>query len=428
MSGRMKVLVVGGGGREHAIAWRMARSESVGEVHCVPGNPGIARIARTARVADVDVPAYAHEKGIDLVVIGPEAPLVGGLADRLRNAGIKVFGHSAAASRLEGSKVFAKSFMERHGIPTAPFAVAEDMEGAEKAIAVFGDGVVVKADGLAAGKGVVVCSDASEALAAARSILVDRAFGDAGGRILIERRIHGKELSIIAVTDGRGHRLLMPAQDHKRAMDGDRGPNTGGMGAYAPAHRLAPPDLVVRVEREVLIPAIEGMREEGTPLSGTLYAGIMVDDDGAPHVLEFNVRFGDPETQPQMLMLRSDLAELMSEADGGNVSAAPVAWHDGVAITVVIAAHGYPGAPSKGDAIEGLDGIREDESHVVFHAGTSDAGGRIVTAGGRVLGVSARAADLEGARKEAYSMVARVRFGGMHWRSDIGAGGLDHVG
>ncbi len=424
MSGRLKILLVGGGGREHAIAWRLARSPSVGEVHCAPGNPGIARVARIAAVAEPDVPAYAGDNDIDLVVVGPEAPLVAGLADRLRASGIKVFGHSAAAARLEGSKVFAKQFMERHGIPTAPFLVAESMSEAEKAVGNLGDDVVVKADGLAAGKGVIVCSEASAALAAARSMLVDREFGAAGGRVVIERRLEGHELSIIAITDGRGHRLLMPAQDHKQVRDGDNGPNTGGMGAYAPAHRLAPPELIVRVEREILVPVIEGMREEGNPLSGVLYAGIMIDEDGAPHVLEFNVRFGDPETQPQMLMLRSDLATLMTEADGGNVSRVEVSWHDGVAVTVVLAASGYPGTPRKGDAIRGLDTVVEDESHVIFHAGTVESDGKVVTAGGRVLGVSARDTDLEGARREAYGMVDRLRFEGMHFRSDIGSKGM----
>jgi phosphoribosylamine--glycine ligase len=419
----MKVLVVGGGGREHAMCWRLVRSPQVEEVHCAPGNPGIARVATCVKLGDADVPSYVKDMGIGLVAIGPEAPLVAGLGNALRQAGIRVFGPQSKAAMLEGSKVFAKQFMKRHSIPTADFDVAESHAEAVDAIEHFGDRVVVKADGLAAGKGVIVCSSVEEARGAARRIMVDRAFGDAGRRVVVERRLEGYELSLMAVTDGEKHRMMIPAQDHKRLEDGDGGPNTGGMGAYCPAPEIAPPELVARVEREVIRPTIEGMSEEERPVRGVLYAGLMVGADGSVNVLEFNVRFGDPETQPQLMMMRSDLAQLMIESDGGDVDRAEVSWHDGAALTVVAAARGYPSAPRTGDPIEGLEAVERGEERVVFHAGTRLEGGRIVTGGGRVLGITARGTDLASAREAAYEMVRGISFEGVHARTDIGARG-----
>jgi phosphoribosylamine--glycine ligase len=420
----MKVLVIGGGGREHAMCWRLARSPQVEEVHCAPGNAGIARDATCVKLADGDVPAYARDNGIGLVAIGPEAPLVAGLGNRLRSEGFKVFGPQAKAAMLEGSKVFAKQFMKRHGIPTAEFDVAESFAEAEDAVRHFGDRVVVKADGLAAGKGVIVCSSTDEGIAAAKTIMVDRAFGEAGGRVVVERRLEGLELSLIAVTDGERYQMMIPAQDHKQLLDGDRGPNTGGMGAYCPAPRIAPPELVERVEREVIVPTLQGMSEEERPVRGVLYAGLMIDGDGAPGVLEFNLRFGDPETQPQLTMMSSDLAELMLASDGGDVSSTPVTWHDGVAVTVVAAAGGYPGSPRKGDPITGLDDVEKGDERIVFHAGTSLDGGKVVVSGGRVLGITSRGPDLATARKDAYGMVEKIGFDGMQYRTDIGVKGL----
>jgi phosphoribosylamine--glycine ligase len=301
--------------------------------------------------------------------------------------------------------------------------VAESHAEAVDAIEHFGDRVVVKADGLAAGKGVIVCSSVEEARGAARRIMVDRAFGDAGRRVVVERRLEGYELSLMAVTDGEKHRMMIPAQDHKRLEDGDGGPNTGGMGAYCPAPEIAPPELVARVEREVIRPTIEGMSEEERPVRGVLYAGLMVGADGSVNVLEFNVRFGDPETQPQLMMMRSDLAQLMIESDGGDVDRAEVSWHDGAALTVVAAARGYPSAPRTGDPIEGLEAVERGEERVVFHAGTRLEGGRIVTGGGRVLGITARGTDLASAREAAYEMVRGISFEGVHARTDIGARG-----
>jgi phosphoribosylamine--glycine ligase len=302
--------------------------------------------------------------------------------------------------------------------------VARSVPEAQEAARRFGDGVVIKADGLAAGKGVVVCGGLEEAEAAIDRIMAKSEFGAAGDRVVVERRLSGTELSLIAVSDGERYRLMIPAQDHKQLGDGDRGPNTGGMGAYAPAPRIAPPELVGRVEREVIQRTLQGMRDEGFPLTGVLYAGLMIDQEGRPQVLEFNVRFGDPETQPQMMMLGSDLAELMVASDGGDVSRVEVEWREGAAVTVVAAAQGYPSSPRKGDPIEGIEEAERGDDRIVFHAGTALVDGRLVVAGGRVLGVTARAADLASARAAAYEMMEAIGFRGMHYRTDIAEKGL----
>jgi phosphoribosylamine---glycine ligase len=417
----MKVLVVGSGGREHALAWRLAQGGH--EVIAAPGNPGIEAFARCAPVKVLDLDgqlALAGAEKVDLVVVGPEAPLVVGLADRLRAAGIATFGPGAAGAQLEGSKVFSKQFFARHGIPTAEFAVCATVAEADTAIDRLGGDVVVKADGLAAGKGVVVCSTEDEARAAARDMLEARRFGDAGARIVIERKIAGREVSIIAITDGKRALVLPAAEDHKTIFDGDRGPNTGGMGTVSPA--WVSPALVARVEREILEPTVRGLAADGIDYRGVLYAGVMVDPDGAPWLLEYNCRFGDPETQPVMARLSSDLGAILAGAAAGSLPAADPVWDPRTAICVVVAAAGYPDAPRTGDPIEGLDGDLGSDV-VVFHAGTARDGLRLVSAGGRVLGVTALGADLDDARRRAYGAVSRIRLDGMQVRRDIGLRG-----
>jgi len=417
----MKILVVGSGGREHALAWRLARGGHT--VIAAPGNPGIEAVATCApiKVTDSDgLVALATRERVELVVVGPEAPLVAGLADRLRAAGVSTFGPGADGARLEGSKVFSKEFFARHGIPTSEFAVAATVAEADAAIDRLGDDVVVKADGLAAGKGVVVCSSRDEARAAARDMLTAHRFGAAGDRIVIERKIAGREVSILAVTDGRGLVVLPPAEDHKTIFDGDRGPNTGGMGTVSPAWIGG--DALARIEREVLAPTVAGLRAEGIDYRGVLYAGIMIDGAGTPWLLEYNCRFGDPETQPVLARMQSDLGELLAGAAAGALPAAPPRWDDRTAVCVVVAAAGYPDTPRTGDAIDGLDQELGPDV-VVFHAGTARQGGQLVSAGGRVLGVTALGRDVADARGRAYAAVDAIRLDGMQFRRDIGARG-----
>jgi len=415
----MKILVVGGGGREHALTWRLARSGH--DVIAAPGNPGIAAVGECVAVkaGDVDgLVGLARERAVDLVVVGPEAPLVAGLADRLRAAGVATFGPGADGARLEGSKVFSKEFFARHGIPTAEFAVCQAAAEADAAIERLGGAVVVKVDGLAAGKGVVVAGDADEARAAARAMLEERRFGDAGARIVVERRIRGREVSILAITDGTGLLVLPAAEDHKTIFDGDRGPNTGGMGTVSPA--WVTDALVDRIRREVLEPTVAGLAADGIDYRGVLYAGLMIDDAGAPWLLEYNCRFGDPETQPVMARWQGDLGAVLAGAAAGRLPDALPTWDPRTAVCVVVAAAGYPGTPRTGDPIDGLDGLDGDDL-VVFHAGTARADGRLVSAGGRVLGVTALGDGVDDARRRAYDAVARIRLDGMQFRRDIGA-------
>jgi phosphoribosylamine---glycine ligase len=419
----MKILVVGSGGREHALTWRLLRGGH--EVVVTPGNPGIERIARClqAGVGDLaGIEAAALAEKAELVVVGPEAPLVAGLADRLRARGLLVFGPGADGARLEGSKIFSKTFFARYGIRTAEFAACDTVGEADAAIDRLGDRVVVKADGLAAGKGVVVCSSAAEARAAAREMLGARRFGDAGARIVVERRIAGRELSVMAISDGVRCEILAQAEDHKTVFDGDRGPNTGGMGTVSPA-AWATPALIDRAAREIFAPTVAGLRAEGIDFRGVLYAGLMVDEAGVPWLLEYNCRFGDPETQPVMARLRGDLAAWLAGAAAGALPDGHIAWEDRTAVCVVVAASGYPDAPERGDAITGLDDLDEGDDLVVFHAGTERRGSELVTAGGRVLGVTALGADLAAARRRAYEAIARIQFRGMHFRRDIGLRG-----
>jgi phosphoribosylamine--glycine ligase len=420
----MNVLVVGRGGREHALCWKLARSRSVRRVVCVPGSAGIAGSAECAAVPDEGLVAFARERAVDLVVVGPEAPLVGGLADRLRQAGIGVFGPGTDGARLEGSKVFAKAFMQRHGVPTAACAVAASAKEAFDAVEAMGGRVVVKADGLAAGKGVIVCEGREEARGAVERLMVKAEMGEAGRRLVIEERLEGREVSVIAVCDGSRACLMLPTQDHKRIRDGDEGPNTGGMGAYAPAVKVAPPALLEAIRETVVAPTLRGLRSEGVDFRGALYCGLMIAPGGEPKVLEYNVRFGDPETQPQMALLDEDLGELLLAAAAGSLDGRALRWKPGAAVTVVLSAEGYPGEVTKGDTIEGLETALQDEEHVVFHAGTARKEGRWVTDGGRVLGVTAVGKDLPQARERAYRLVDAIRWRGMHFRKDIGLKGI----
>ncbi len=418
----MKVLVIGSGGREHALAWKIARSALVDEVLCAPGNAGIARVARCVPVPVSDrsaIRALVREEGIDLIVIGPEQPLVDGLADQLREDGKLVFGPSGAAAHLEGSKAFAKTFMARHGIPTARFAVFDSFEPLIGHLEGEEGAVVLKADGLAAGKGVILCPTRADAKAAATQIMRDQAFGTAGERVVVEDLLVGEEASYLALVDGERVVPLVSSQDHKALLEGDKGPNTGGMGAYTPAP-VVDPEMEQRILDEIMRPTVRGMALEGRPFQGLLYAGLMITDEG-PQVLEFNVRFGDPETQPLMVHLDEDLVPLLVASGSGSLEERPLRWREGTSCCVVLASSGYPGSYDKGLPIQGLDDLAEGDDLVVFHAGTAtDDDGATVTSGGRVLGVTAHGLDIEAARENVYDAVESIRWTGMIYRRDIG--------
>jgi phosphoribosylamine--glycine ligase len=417
----MRVLVVGSGGREHALAWKISRSPLVRELFAAPGNPGIAEVATLVALDATDVEGIAHwsrENQIDLVVVGPEAPLVAGLADRIAREGIPVFGPTAAAAEIEGSKAFAKEIMEAARIPTAGHGTFTELEPALAFARARGGRVVVKADGLAAGKGVVVCGDPREAEEALRAMLVERVHGGAGARVVVEDRLEGPEASCIAFTDGERVRMLAAAQDHKRIFDGDRGPNTGGMGAFSPTPTVTP-EIEAMVERDVLLPAVRELARRGRPFRGALYAGLMLTPDG-PRVLEFNARLGDPETQPILLRMTSDVVPALLAVARGDLSNVTLEFDRRAAVGVVLAAEHYPAKPTAGDPIDGLAGPFE-EGVQVFHAGTARAAdGRVVTAGGRVLTVCALGDDLDDAARRAYGAAAKIRFRGMQLRKDIG--------
>jgi len=416
----MKVLVIGSGGREHAIAWRLAHSPRVQKVFVAPGNGGTAREAGLENVAISGIEAlaeFARAENIHLTVVGPEAPLADGIGDLFRSKGLRIFGPTRACARLESSKQFAKEFMNRHRIPTAAFAAFDEARAAHDYVAAQGAPIVVKADGLAAGKGVVVATNADEAHRAIEQILVERTMGAAGNRVVIEEFLEGEEASFIVLADGEHVLPLATSQDHKRLKDGDEGPNTGGMGAYSPAP-VVTPELHARVIREVIRPVLAGMAEEGHPYSGFLYAGLMIDRSGNPRVLEFNCRLGDPETQPILLRLKSDLFELIERAVDGRLDPATAEWDRRPALGVVLAAAGYPDAPKKGDIITGLP--KATEEFRVFHAGTALKDGSIVTNGGRVLCVTALGDSIRMAQRRAYEVVKGIHFDGMQYRRDIG--------
>ncbi len=421
----MNVLLVGAGGREHAMAWTLAQSPKLTKLYAAPGNPGMAALAECVSLRPEDhaaLAAFCREKGVDLVLVGPEAPLAAGLTDDLLAAGVKVFGPTKAAAQIEASKVFAKHFMARHGIPTARYAVFRRHAEAVRFLETVDYPIVIKASGLAAGKGVILPASKEEALAALEAVMVRREFGAAGEEVVIEERLSGPEVSLMAFCDGRRAVAMLPAQDHKRLLDGDRGPNTGGMGAYAPAP-VCPPEMVDEIVETVLQPAVSGLRLEGAPFVGVLYAGLMLTERG-PQVLEFNCRFGDPETQAVLPLLESDLLDLALACAEGRLNEAEIRWRRGAAVCVVLASAGYPAAPETGKPIHGLDALPEDV--LCFHAGTKSVDGRIVTAGGRVLGLTARAATLREAVEKAYRAVEKVEFEGRQYRRDIAVSGLRH--
>jgi phosphoribosylamine--glycine ligase len=419
----MKILVIGSGGREHALAWKLKQSPRVSEVIVAPGNAGTAAESgvRNAAIAATDIDALlslAKVENVALTVVGPEAPLVAGIVDRFRAAGLRCFGPTAAAAQLEGSKAFAKDFLARHRIPTARYAVFTELAPALAYVRENGAPIVIKADGLAAGKGVVVAMTLAEAEQALTDMLGTHALGDAGARVVIEEFLDGEEASYIVIADGTHALPMATSQDHKRVGDGDTGPNTGGMGAYSPAP-VVTPAVEERVLREVIEPTLAGMRADGAPFIGFLYAGLMIGRGGAPKVIEFNVRFGDPETQPIMLRLQSDFVELIEAALDGRVDEAQARWDARPAIGVVLAAQGYPGKVRSGDAIRGHEAdIGADMK--VFHAGTKSDKGTTVTSGGRVLTVCALGDDLREAQRHAYAVAAKIAYEGMFYRRDIG--------
>ncbi len=419
----MKVLIIGGGGREHALTWKTAQSPKVERIFVAPGNAGTAREPKTHNIAvsaeDLEgLLRFATDNKIDLTIVGPEAPLVRGIVDRFKKAGLRCFGPSEAAAQLEGSKAFTKDFLARHHIPTAAYGNFTDLDKAVAFINKMGAPIVVKADGLAAGKGVILAQTEDEATAAVKDMLSGDAFGGAGARVVIEEFLTGEEASFIAMVDGEHILPLAGSQDHKARDDGDRGPNTGGMGAYSPAPVITP-ELHARIMQEVIAPTVRGMADAGHPYTGFLYAGLMIAADGTPKVLEYNCRFGDPETQPILMRLQSDLIDLIEAALAGRLDQAKAQWDPRAALGVVMAAGGYPGSYNKGDVITGLPQDSEPDVKV-FHAGTLEKDGQIVTHGGRVLCVTALGATVDAARERAYDLVQRIHWKDVYYRRDIG--------
>ena len=420
----MKILVIGSGGREHALAWKLAQSERVQVVFVAPGNGGTAADARLVNV-DIDDPVqladFVVAENIALTLVGPEAPLAAGIVNLFRARGLKIFGPTREAAQLESSKDFAKAFMQRHGIPTAKYQSFSDAAQAHAYVDANGAPIVIKADGLAAGKGVVVAMSLPEAHSAVDHMLSDNAFGDAGARIVIEEFLAGEEASFIVMCDGKNILPMATSQDHKRLKDHDEGPNTGGMGAYSPAP-IVTPAMHARVMREIINPTIQGMAKDGIPFTGFLYAGLMIDAEGNPRTLEFNCRMGDPETQPIMTRLKSDYVTVLEHACNGTLDAVELDWDRRTAVGVVLAAAGYPDSPRKGDTIEGIP--PETPECVTFHAGTRSVGGTLQTNGGRVLCVVGLGDSVRMAQKQAYEGVDKVRFDGAQFRRDIGWRGI----
>ena len=419
----MKVLVIGGGGREHALAWKIAQSDRVNKVYCAPGNAGTARLAKTTNVplAADDLPGLenlARVETIDLTVVGPEAPLALGIVDRFTEAGFKVFGPTQRAARLETSKSFSKQICRKYGLPSADFGAFHDPDSARRYVRNHPGRIVVKASGLAAGKGVLLCEDSDEALKAIDDVMDRRLFGDAGKEVVIEEFLEGEEASVLFFTDGRNIYPLASAQDHKAACDGDSGPNTGGMGAYSPAPVMT--DAMQRtVEREILVPIVHAMNREGCPYRGVLYAGLMITAKG-PMVLEFNARFGDPETQPILMRLKTDLVPVMQATMTGKLDSVELDWDPRAAVCVVMASGGYPGKYEKGKPIHGLDALENLDDGCVFHAGTTlGKDGSVLTSGGRVLGVTALGDSIADAQQRAYQIVEQISFDQAYYRTDI---------
>ncbi len=416
----MKVMVVGSGGREHALAWKLARSPKVQVVYVAPGNGGTALDKRLQNVPITDpevLAAFVEREGVHFTVVGPEAPLAAGIVDLFRAKGLRIFGPTRAAAQLESSKDFAKAFMQRHGIPTAKYQTFGNAAEAHAYVNREGAPIVIKADGLAAGKGVVVAMSLEEAHGAIDMMLADNRLGDAGARVVIEEFLAGEEASFIVVCDGKDVVAMATSQDHKRLLDGDAGPNTGGMGAYSPAP-VVTPTLHARVLREIILPTIRGMEKDGIPYTGFLYAGLMIDASGTPKTLEFNCRMGDPETQPIMSRMKTDLFDVLDRAIDGKLDGMELEWDRRTALGVVMAAHGYPDAPRKGDVITGIP--RETEDSVTFHAGTTLKDGVLTTNGGRVLCVVGLADTVKAAQRAAYGAAEQIQFDGAQYRKDIG--------
>ncbi|MEB0135857.1 phosphoribosylamine--glycine ligase [Actimicrobium sp. CCC2.4] len=416
----MKILVVGSGGREHALAWKLAQSERLQLVYVAPGNGGTAQDGRLVNLPITDPAAlaqFAIDEHIALTVVGPEVPLAAGIVNLFRERGLKIFGPTKEAAQLESSKDFAKTFMQRHGIPTARSQTFSDSAGAHAFIDAQGAPIVIKADGLAAGKGVVVALDLAEAHAAVDMMLSDNKLGDAGARVVIEEFLSGEEASFIVMVDGKNILALATSQDHKRLQDNDAGPNTGGMGAYSPAP-IVTPELHARVMREIIVPTVQGMAKDGIPFTGFLYAGLMIDEHGGVKTLEFNCRMGDPETQPIMARLKTDLVGVMEHAVNGTLDAVELEWDRRVALGVVMAAAGYPDAPRKGDIISGIPA--ETDDCVTFHAGTALDNGQLTVTGGRVLCVVGLGDSVKMAQRQAYLALDQIHFDGAQFRRDIG--------
>ena len=423
----MNILILGSGGREHALLWKLAQSPEATKLYAVPGNPGMAELAECVAGSIEDnaaVVKLAQEKKIDLVVVGPEVPLTNGVVDALRAAGIKAFGPTKAAAELEGSKSFSKDIMKKYGIPTAKYEVFTDADAARAYIEKEGAPIVIKANGLAAGKGVIVAETKEQALDAVHEIMDDAAFGKAGSRVVIEAFMEGEEASLLAFTDGKTIRPMVSSQDHTRAYDGDKGPNTGGMGTYAPAPVMTK-DMVEQATEKILKPMIAAMAKEGRPYQGCLYAGLMITEEG-PKVVEFNARFGDPETQVVLPLLKGDLVKIMQACVDGTLDTAAVDWEDGAAVCVVMASGGYPKSYKKGYAIDGLKKA-ESLGTFVFHAGTAKKDGKVVTSGGRVLGVTARGGGIKEATEKAYKGVEAIRFTDEFHRKDIAHRALERL-
>lgn len=424
----MNVLVVGKGGREHALAWALRRSARVENLYAAPGNPGIAALGACVSIAPEDadgIAGFARENGVDLVVVGPDGALEAGVVDAVEGLGIRAFGPTRAAAEIEWSKVFSKQMMAEEGIPTAAFAVFSDVEEARAYVRGEGAPIVVKADGLAAGKGALVCRTVEEAMSALDGVMTERVFGDAGRNVVVEAFMEGEEASVFALTDGEKVLPLVPSQDHKPVHEGDKGPNTGGMGAYAPAP-LIDERALTDIRERIIEPAVLGMRKRGRPFRGVLYCGLMMTAEG-PMVVEFNSRFGDPEAQVVLPLLEDDFAELAYGVAGGRMPSRPLSWKRKAATCVVVASGGYPGPYEDGKEIQGLDALDAMDDVFAFHAGTAVRDGKPVTHGGRVLGVTALAGDLRGSIGRAYEAVDRIRFDNRYFRGDIGEKGLRRI-
>jgi len=417
----MKILVVGGGGREHALVWKIAQSPKVSKIYCAPGNAGISEQATIVPIKANDLNGlleFALKEKVDLTVVGPENPLTKGIVDLFESKGLSIFGSSRKAAEIEGSKAFAKEMMRKYRIPTGSYEIFGDPKEAKNYIRKQGAPVVVKADGLAAGKGVMVCHSVEEAIQSVDRIMVERIFGEAGNRVVIEEYLVGEEASYIAFTDGKVILPMASSQDHKPIFDGDKGPNTGGMGAYSPAP-VVTDQVHERILEKILRPIIQGMGEEGRPYKGVLYAGLMI-HDGHPRVLEFNARFGDPETQPVLMRMKGDIIPILEACIKGNLSGCEIEWESRASVCVVMASRGYPGDYEKGKAISGLKEVSKMEGLFVFHAGTALKDGQMVTNGGRVLGVTGLGRDIPRAIERTYEAVGKISWEGVHYRTDIG--------